>query len=333
MFPGRLDLRAVYPNHPGRLLPVNVQWPHVEGYRTLYRIAFQSMEVEGLPEQLQLGRVMLLQTTGPVMTRHTDIVQRPQARLVWDKTIYEVVFMGTGLPVTVCHLPVVLPTAGQSGAQFAAWRDEIYSAAGVLVALLDDRVAQRELFEDFVVIEETGWRLADRQGNIRNFLPFPLTESDKTTLDNLGSTDVPDSALAAARWYLRGAQTGPAADGIPLFWTALEAIVGAQGKQVVRRVNDALRALGEDPTEIEPSLGRLFGLRADIVHRGEYKIEPVVEGWYVLERVCRRLLRDRLGMDVSWPDYPGDSSGLADEVRQQLELEPQTIWHEADARA
>jgi hypothetical protein len=329
--PIHLDLGDVYPNHSGTSPSLDVEWADIEGYRAVYRIAFQSMEVERLPEQLEVERVMLLQTRGPVLTRRVDIVQRPQARLVWDKTAYDDLYVGSGLPLTVCHLPVVLPTTEQSQARFAAWRDEIYSAAGVLIALLDDRVAQREVFEDYLIFEGAEWfGLADRQGNVRNFLPFPLTDSDEAILQGLGSTTVPDNVRVAARWYLRGAQTGPAADGIPLFWTALEAIVGAEGRQVVRQVEEALRDVGEDPAELQPRLGPLFGLRADIVHHGEAELEPVVKGWCVLERICRKLLRHELVIDVSWPDYPGDRSGLAEEVRRDLEVAPQTVWREPD---
>jgi hypothetical protein len=128
-------------------------------------------------------------------------------------------------------------------------------------------------------------------------------------------------------WYLRGAQTGPAPDGIPLFWTALEAIVGAEGRQVVPQVEDALREVGDDPAQLEPTLGRLFGLRADIVHRGVFDLELVVEGWYVLEKVCRILLRDRLGSEMSWPAGPGDASGLSPSDRAEMEHPPETVWH------
>lgn len=308
---------------------MEVEWPEIEGLPVLYRTVFQSMEVEGLPEQLQVGKVMLLQTQGPLVTRRVDIAQRPEARLIWDKTVYQGLLLGAGIPLTACHLPVVLPTGEQQRAQFATWRDEIFSAAGVLVALLDDRVAQREVFEDFLIFEGTEWfGIADRVGNVRNFLPFPLTDSDQADLGQLESFAVAENVQVAARWYLRGAQTGPAADGIPLFWTALEAIVGAEGRQVVRQVEDALQAAGEDPTALAPSVGRLFGLRAEIVHQGHVDLGPAVEGWYVLEKICRMLLRHELGLALaSWPVAPGDASGLSEDVIAEREAPHETVWH------
>jgi len=325
-----LVLGDIYPNHAEVPPSLEVEWEEVEGLSALYRIVFQSMALEGLPEQLKLGSVHLLQTRGPLWTRRVDIVQRPQAKIVWDKTNYPELQVAAGVPLTVCHLPVVLPTE-QKPAQFAAWRDEIYSATGLLVALLDDRVAQRELFEDFLLFDGDQWiGLADRQGHVRNFLPFPLTDADEAVLHDLPSAAIPEKARVAARWYLRGAQLGPAADGIPLFWTALEAIVGAEGRQVVRQVEDALREIGEDPATLDPSVGRLFGLRADIVHHGEAELEPVVVGWYALERICRNLFRHVLEITVTWPDAPGDDSGLSDEVRLELQNAPETVWHEPD---
>jgi hypothetical protein len=336
--PVHLDLRAVYPNHPGTPPSFDVEWADVQGLRAIYRIAFQSMVVNGLAAQIQIGRVMLLQTSGPVPTRHTDIVQRPQARLVWDKTAYDERWIGAGLPLTVCHLPVVVPTAKpaeeEKPVRFGGWRDEITAAAGVLVASLDERIAQRELFDDFLVFDAAGGiHPNDLQLNVRRFLPFPVTDSDQAALHALGS-NVPDNALAAARSYLRGAQPGPAPEGIPLFWTALEMLVGAEGRQVVRKVKDALRATGEDPEKVRPSLGRLFGLRADIVHRGKHELEAdlLLSGWYVLERICRKLLRERLRIEVTWPDSPADSSGLGVRVRLKLGLPQKTVWHEPDER-
>jgi hypothetical protein len=90
----------------------------------------------------------------------------------------------------------VLPTGEESRAEFGAWRDEIYSAAGVVVALLDDRIAQYELFDDFLVFDDEVWvGLADKRRNVRNFLPFPLTDADREHLESIATSEIPDNAM------------------------------------------------------------------------------------------------------------------------------------------
>jgi len=291
------------------------------------------MEVPLLPDSITVGEVFVLQTRGPVYTRRTDVVQRPQAALVWDKTSYDELWVGAGLPLTICHVPVVLPTGDEAQAEFARWRDEAYSAAGVLSAALDDRVAQYELFNDFLIFDDGEWTgLADKRLGVRNYLPFLLTDEDVTKLDELDGDDVPPNIAIAARWYLRGAQTGPAADGIPLFFTALEAIVGAGGRDVVAKVEDALREAGINPEDYEPQLGPTFGVRGNIVHRGEVDLERVVPAWYVLETACRSLLQHALGLQL-WPSYPGETAVLDTETREEWEASvasPQSYFHDPE---
>jgi hypothetical protein len=75
--------------------------------------------------------------------------------------------------------------------------------------LLDDRVAQDELFDDFLVFENVAWiGFVDRRGNIRNFLPFDLKASDEEQLERISETVIPNNAMVAARWYLRGRRPG-----------------------------------------------------------------------------------------------------------------------------
>jgi len=53
----------------------------------------------------------------------------------------------------------------------ATWRDEALAAIGLLVALLDERIAQQQIFEDVVLFDEQGGPLAalDVRRNIRTF--------------------------------------------------------------------------------------------------------------------------------------------------------------------
>jgi hypothetical protein len=310
-----------------------VEWPEeTHGYRAIYRIGFQSMRLPGLPQRLQIGEVFVLQVDGPIITRRTTVAQRPSAPLVWDKTEYASVTVGHDIPLTVGHVAALLPTAPERQANFARWRDEIYAAAGVLACLLDDRVAHAEVFDDFLIYDETGALIgvADQVLGLRNYLPFELSGTDKAAIEHVARLAIPPNALAAARWYLRAAQVGPAADGIPYLWTSLEALTQAEGRQVVNKVENALRIAGENPEALEPGLGPLWGERARIVHFGETEpTELMVNGWYVLERVARTLLRRVLGTETEWPLSPGDTGALPADLREVWTYTPpRTEWHE-----
>lgn len=327
-----INLSPEYPQEPGPIL-IDVGEPSVaEGLPAICRIGFQSIEVIGLRRQLRVGDVLVVRTVGPIKTRRTTVVQRPSAPLVWDKTEYDSVDVGDGLPMTVGHLPIVLPTTEQTPATFARWRDQIYSAVGVLAALLDDRIGHAELFLDFLIHDDRSIvGIADYAQNVRNYAPFDVTADDVTTLAGLQAI-APDIATAA-RWYLRAAQVGPAADGLAYLWTSLEALTKAEGRKVVAKVEEALRDTGADPEQLDPRLGPIWGERAQIVHLGQTEpTELMVRGWYVLEHVARTLLRAGMSVDTTWPTRPDDTTTLRPDVRDTWENTPwHTEWHNGES--
>jgi hypothetical protein len=122
--------------------------------------------------------------------------------------------------------------------------------------------------------------------------------------------------LAAGRWYLRAAQLGPTADAIVFLWIALEALSKpAWGTKLskpdkrrtdVEWVEEAVRATGVDTSALEPDIGRLAGLRAEIVHGGVEAPALLRPGYYTLEAIVRLLLRARLGTGpAGWALQPG----------------------------
>jgi hypothetical protein len=331
----RIDLSEAYEGKVVAPLWMDVEWPEGgDGFRALFRLGFQSMRVPDLPSSVRIGKVLVVMVDGPVVSRQTMVVQRPSAPLVWDKTTYEPLSVGPGVPLTIGHSAAFLPRDPNTRADFAGWKDEVYSAVGLLSVLLDDRVGHWEVFDDFLIFDENGGWVgrADYVGERRTYLPFELSDGDVAAVESLAPGPLPPKALAAARWYLRAAQVGPAADGIPLLWTSLEALTQAEGRQVVRRVEEALRLAGGDPEQLDPTLGRIWGERARIVHFGETDVtELTVKGWYVLERVVRTLIRDVVDLQTDWPVSPEDQEPLRAEVRGVWNGTPsQTVWHEAD---
>ncbi len=300
------------PKHGEGLVPSRpVEFESWDGLPAIFRIAFVGMPVPGLPERFTSGRVVILQTPGPIRSQVTYILQRPGWIPEFDKTMHKgSVAVGEGLVLTVCHLSVTVPDEHMSR-HFQLWRDEVLGAVAAVAAMLDDRIAQQEVLEDLVVFDADGLEpvaMVDMAARVRD---FPLTKrvvsAQHAGLRKLADwpSDAQTPSHVAARWYLRATHAGPTPDAIVFLWIALEALVPAKGggkSTDVKGVEDALSAAGADPSTWEPSIGRCAGLRAKIVHHGEEQPELLAEGFYALEAAVRILLRKELGvLAESWP--------------------------------
>ena len=122
--------------------------------------------------------------------------------------------------------------------------------------------------------------------------------------------DFEDVAFAdvgrSARWYLKAAREGPSPDGIVWLCTAIECLVdpppGKRRKTFSRAsLEQAVRAAGDDPSRYKPDLGRVAGLRSEVVHYGEEEPATLRDGYYVLEEICRLLIRNRIKEETNWP--------------------------------
>lgn len=283
-----------------------------DGSPAIFRMAFVGMPIAGLPERFTVGRVVITQTPGPVRTQATYILQRPGWVPHFDKTMHKgSVEVGEGLVLTVCHLPVTIPTGEHLSRHFEMWRDEVLAATAVVAALLDDRIAQQEVLEDLVVYDSAGAEpvgMLDMSARVRTFPPTKrVTSAQQAGLQKLTNwaSDSQTPSHVAARWYLRAVSSGPTPDAIVHLWIALEALVPAQGggkSSDVKGVEDGLSAAGFDPSTWSPSIGRCAGLRARIVHHGEEWPELLAEGFYALEAAVRILLRKELDvLAEAWP--------------------------------
>jgi hypothetical protein len=311
-----------------------------EGLRGYYRLIFKGMAVPGLPDPIVIGNAVIAQTEGPIRTQRTHIRQLPGWRPTFVKEMEHGVEVGRGHSLTVCQLDVVLsPGLGRA---MRLWRDQALGAISLLVALFDERLAQEELAEDLLVLD--GGEVIGAIDHVRELRTFRainrVLDIHRDLIAGLAGTDLgaDDPKLAAGRWYLRAAQLGPTPDAIVFLWVALEALsragaaglVGAERPRTdVAWVERALREAGLDPAEVEPSVGRLAGLRADVVHHGMEQPDLLREGYYALEQLARLLLRHAMGAGpYGWPLSPDRSNVVAylQPLADRLHARTRTVW-------
>lgn len=297
---------------PGLAHERNPEARHWDGMPAVYRLAFASMPIPGLPQKFRSGRVVISQQAGPIYTQTVYILQRPGWIPRFEKTMHRgPVEVGNGLHLTLCQLRVTIPSEEHLSSALALWRDEAIAAIAMVAAMLDERIAQQELLEDLVVFDDASMEplvMVDTNTRVRDFQPSKaVTNAQRAGLHKLAAwtSDAQTSPHVAARWYLRAAHAGPTPDAIVYLWIALEALVPPRGKgqsSDVRGVEEALTAANADPSTWSPSIGRCAGLRAQIVHHGEEQPELLAEGYYALETAVRILLRQELDVNAeSWP--------------------------------
>lgn len=298
------------------------------GRRAIYRLAYQGMNLPEIAAGLDVGHVRVSVVDGPLTTQRTTVVQRPGDQLVFDKTLHPRVEVGHGVPLTLAEIEAPLP-ANLSPA-IDAWYAECFAALGLVAVVLDERVAQRPVLEDVVVFDEAGTKVVgaiDARMRLRHFLPRNYTETESAAMTELAGGVAPEVA-GAARWYLRAAQLGPVADAIVYLWIAIDALLDTEGSRVVPALRDKLGEIGFVVQSLPIPLGPLYGLRGDIVHKGQEQPANLREGFYELEAITRTLLRDALGIVSSWPVQVGAPGPGRDSPAIQLAwANPQYVLH------
>jgi hypothetical protein len=180
----------------------------------------------------------------------------------------------------------------------------------LVAAVLDERIAQRELFEDVLLFgleDDEQVDAVDSRPRIRRFLPFRVDRSSRGGLASLALLSQRHGQRIAvpARWYLAGVQLGPTPDAIVFLWIAIEGLVGDGSKLGATKA--ALQAAGASDEFIDSlQLRSLIRLRGHVVHKGDEDPANLASGFYRLESVARILLRHELGVITSWPPSPGD---------------------------
>jgi hypothetical protein len=290
------------------------------GRRVVYRLGYQSMEVQGLPDEISIGPVTIHQVVGPVATQRTDIVQRVGVPLVFDKVMHTGVEVAAGIPLSICHREDTYPSASISE-HFQTWRDEALMALGVLTVALDERIAQEFVLEDLIVFDAEGKEPAhgaDIRRQIRHFLPYPVGGEILDSVMNLATIEVEEGPLlAATRWYLAAVQGGIRADAIVYFWIAIEAVLGPGDGTAPTRLTAALEDLDVPIDEFPLTTARLYWIRGEVVHKGKERPDDLSVGWRLLEFVTRLLIRERLGLsNALWPLSPHDPEGFDFDLRR-----------------
>jgi hypothetical protein len=329
----------VAPGAPARPTPP----PGFVGHRALYRMAFRGMEVPGFPEHLRLGPAEVVQAPGPIWTQRTTIRQRPGWRPVYLKKM-EHISVGDGVWLTICQHSLVIPD--DLARAMPVWHDRALAAVAFVAATLDERVAQELLVEDLLLFNAEGDQVVGVIDHVEKLRKFQaanrMLEVHRAALELIGDRfdlEKESPVIAAARWYLRGAQLGPTADAVVFFWIALEALAKPpygtklSGKETKRSdvawVEAALGEAGLDRRDVSPTIGRLAGLRAEIVHGGVEEPELLHDGYYALEQLVRLLIRHRLGIaPLGWPLSPSNSN-LRPPLRQlaeRLHQRSETRW-------
>lgn len=287
------------------------------GRPALYRMAFAAMPVPGFPSEVRIGSARVIQTPGPVRTQRTYVLQRPGWRRNYDKTMHQAwLEVGEGLHLTLCILDVTVPNSPLATA-FAVWRDQALAAVGLVATVLDERIAQEVLLEDLVVFDQTGTHAeaaVDLEARIRAFSPLTqVFSAHRTTLAGLATVDLSadDPTLVAARWYLRGAQAGPTADGVIALCTAIDSLASSKTSFSVPAIEQAIAEADGDVDSLRVNVRQLARLRGEILHDGREQPDLLNDGYYVLEWIARLLLRHRRGLhddQAMWALEPGQSN-------------------------
>lgn len=109
-----------------------------------------------------------------------------------------------------------------------------------------------------------------------------------------------EALLRAIHWQARGRrEVQSAIDRFMKFWIAIEVLVGGGGDKVVRKIKAQLMPLypKADEQKVAETIGRIYGVRADIVHSGIRQPQNLQDKLEQLESVLADLLRTQLGLE------------------------------------
>lgn len=109
-----------------------------------------------------------------------------------------------------------------------------------------------------------------------------------------------ESLIRAIHWQALGRrETKSRIDRFIKFWIALEVLVEGKGEYLVRKVKQRLQELYPHyaPEQIRGVVGRIYGVRKDIVHYGVREPQQLGEKIKQLEDILADLLRQRLGLE------------------------------------
>lgn len=219
------------------------------------------------------------------------------------KTMFSgAVRVGEGQVVTVADVEVTIEE-NEVNRLMERCRQEALADIGLLAACLDERVGTEILSENLYVLDagDAPMLVADRVVRRRTFVPSsnvnPLTQQLLSTLGDL--TDKDRKAYGfGARWFQKAVTLGPTPDAVVMLWAAAEGLaqnycvrVLRTGAKGVKAIESAVAHLGHDISDFPISIGRVFGVRSEVVHQGTESHDHMDDAYYELEMVVRLLLR------------------------------------------
>lgn len=303
-----------------------------EGRPSFYRLVFAGSSVRGWVSPLRIHDVVLVPWEGPVSVQSTSVHVRPVSPLSLEKIMHRR-DVGHGRPLVIGIRPFSMSLAEVS-LNMERHRQEVLAAVGKVATILDERFATEELGENVVVLDKSGSgaeRYVDASWRVRHYRPdLDFPEALHEAAASLARNPVVDQA---ARWYFKGAREGPTADGIMWLCAAIESLADPLPNQSKRfnraAIERAISHAGDDPGRFSPSIGRIAGLRADVIHYGKEDPTLLREGFYVLEEVVRLILRHRLGSGQgAWPVRPETES--SEKLTARLRRRANHRWMDGD---
>ena len=298
----------------------------------VYRLGLQCLPVPGLPLETNIDDVTVAFLRGPVRAQQTQMRQRYGLPIIFDKrmTRFELGENEMVALLTIAEAPV----PADLERAFDRWRARALAAAGLLAAVLDERVAGAELFEDAVLLSGGAYvGAADMRGQVRTYMPFEVNAADRHAIDQLRSLSLADSSdvARASRLYLRAAREGPNADAYAMLWVAAECF-SSHGSPSRKEIEAALEESGLDPAGLPLHVGLLIDLRAKVQHHGLEADDRIKTAFYEMEAVVRALIRKHAGLEGGWWPASDDPAAFAapfDDAVAALRGPGTTQWHPA----
>lgn len=325
-----LDIANALPDLAQEPLDIREGWGLPDADKVIYRLGMSCEPVPGLPSELAIGDVAVDLVEGAVRVQQTLMRQRFGLPAIFDKSMRREEIAG-GEVTTILSITSTPPKNLEDG--FAEWRPRALAAAGMLAAVLDERIAGREVFEDVILFREgTFLGAADMRGRVRTYLPFEVNPADRRALDRLRELTASESSpvARAARLYRRAALEGPTADAYAMLWVAAECF--SEHRSPSRKdIEKALRAGGMDPDGLPISIGRLIDLRGKIQHHGVESDDRLSTAFYEMEAVVRTLIRQEAEIEGGWwpaADNPAGFSSPFDVAVAAAQQDRATEWHQ-----
>lgn len=298
------------------------------------------MAISGLETPLLIGQVQVVQEPAPVMTQVTSIDQRPGWRPRFVKQMRRIA-VGDTQSITMARLSVSI--SGDVFKEMETWRAEVLGVVGFLAAVLDERVAQRIVLEDLLILDEANevQGVVDYVPRLRTFQPTSrLLRHHRDLLSAQTISGMGRGHIGSARWYLRGAQLGPTAEAVLFLWIALEGLArppsgtklpkSKKRRTQVEWIESALQKAGLHLDQLRTPIGRLADLRSQIVHKGVEEHDLISTAYYDLEMLCRFLIRHRFKIRAGWPISP-DANMLRRPlsfIARKFYKRPSTEWQD-----